>query len=91
MSEETMCRFVVIADSGPQTLMRVLGLFAQRDFTPVRVEAGRSGQKLSIVVEQDALAPAAAILLAEKIRASVCVWSVDLSMGVSVNGKGSVC
>jgi len=72
-------RFAVYADTGSQTLLRILGFLSQRDLTPSDVRVRQSGGRLSIVIDQDALSPEAASLIAEKMRSAICVHSVELS------------
>lgn len=68
-------RFRIVAVPDPQTLPRILGLFAQRSLVPATMSAQRHGDLLHIETALDGLdAPTAAIITA-KLSESVLVAS----------------
>lgn len=73
-----MHRFLIAANAEPQSLLRVLGCFAQRDIVPaatrMRVEDGR----MQIEIEARGLPDAQAALIAAKLREAVAVTGVEL-------------
>lgn len=71
-------RFDVVADPDPQSLIRVLGLFAQRSLMPSAVGARSCSNELSVTITQPDITGASAKVIAEKLRASVLVRSVEL-------------
>lgn len=70
--------FLVIACSCPQTMMRVLGLFAQQALVPVSVEMHRYGDLSSLRILQDQLDERFAGIILEKIRSIPTVQSAVL-------------
>ncbi|AEG49531.1 hypothetical protein Sphch_1847 [Sphingobium chlorophenolicum L-1] len=74
-------RFVVLAQAEPQTLARVVNYVAQLGKTPRRVRADEHGGLMTIVIEQDGLSDHQAKVMAEKMRASVLVERVTLTLG----------
>ena len=76
MMSPTM-HFEIEATANAQTLSRLINFFAQRDLTPSLVRATHEGSSISVIIEQPDLELAHAIIIAEKMRASVLVeWVV---------------
>lgn len=74
------CRFTVQTVSDPQALLRVLGLFSQRDFVPQALTARQTDDGLELCIEQQGMEPAMAALVLNKIRSVVLVHSADLTI-----------
>jgi hypothetical protein len=70
-------RFEVHAEPGPQTLARIVGLFAAQNLTPADLTARQSCGGIWIALHLD-VTPRHATLLAEKLRSLVCVEAVIL-------------
>ncbi|MEO7170663.1 MAG: hypothetical protein ABIY39_09840 [Sphingomonas sp.] len=75
---EAICRFELETEAGAQTLSRLINYFAQRDLTPSSVRSDVTGDLLRLTIEQRAIDPAHARIIAEKMRASVLVHSLTL-------------
>lgn len=75
----SMC-FTVRAAATAQTLSRIVNHFAQRDFLPSKVVAKCNGSMLDILIEQPELDEDQAEIIAAKMRASVLVETVSLSL-----------
>lgn len=73
-----LSRFEIEAVSDAQTLPRLINHFAQRDLTPSLVQAEVKGSTTLVVIEQPALERPHAMIIAEKMRASILVESVVL-------------
>ena len=63
--------FQLTVDNGPQALLRLLGLFAARDFTPASVRATQEQDMLYVEVMVDGMEEACAEIVAHKARAMV--------------------
>ncbi len=72
-------RFVVHAVPDMQTLPRVINYFAQLGMVPTRVEARREGERMAISIEQSGLDTRRAAVIAEKMRSSVLIETVELT------------
>lgn len=72
-------RFSIVTDRSPQMILRVIGLFAQRDLIPETIRTNRHRGTISLIVEQDDLHDRQAVLIAEKIRAIVGTCSASVS------------
>lgn len=70
--------FEIEAAANCQTLSRLINYFAQRDLTPSFVQATHEGSSISVTIEQPDLELAHAMIIAEKMRASVLVERVVL-------------
>lgn len=79
MSEPTY-EFRVSARRDPQSLQRVLDYFSQRGLVPASLVARTNGNEISATVVVPGLSPEAALLIAEKIRASFLVRKVQLAL-----------
>jgi hypothetical protein len=69
-------RFEIRAASDAHTLLRLLNYFAQRGLTPSSVRADVVGTTAFVVIEQAALEPGHASIIAEKMRCSVLAEEV---------------
>jgi hypothetical protein len=76
-----LIRFDVRAQAEPQTLMRLVGYVAQLGLVPKRVSAREVAGLMVVVIEQAGLGDHQAGIIAEKMRASVLVQTVQLSRG----------
>lgn len=63
--------FQMTVDDGPQALLRLLGLFAARDFTPASVRATQEQDMLYVEVMVDGMDEASADIVAQKARMMV--------------------
>jgi len=80
-----VARFSVLTDADPSAVPRVLEVFALRDLMPRRVEVAQFGDgrprvpenEFAIEVEVSGLDYAAAEPIARKLRAIICVRSVE--------------
>ena len=77
----TLHAFAVRAEQDPQVMLRIAGLFAQRNIVPHQLCCRTSGPWLLIDVEVACVAPANAQLLLEKIRSIVLVERAHLVEG----------
>ena len=77
----TLHAFAVRAVQDPQVMLRIAGLFAQRNIVPRQLCCRTSGSWLLIDVEVEGGAPATAQLLLEKIRSIVLVERAHLVEG----------
>ncbi len=68
-------RFRIIACPDPQTLPRIIGVFAQRSLIPALMSAQRHGEMLHIEAHLDDLDPAIAGIIAAKLDEAVLVTS----------------
>ncbi|GAA0304256.1 hypothetical protein GCM10009087_12660 [Sphingomonas oligophenolica] len=85
-------RFSVRARADAQTLSRLVNYFAQMDLTPSRVRAEEAHGMLRVSIEQGDIPDDRAELIAEKMRSSVLVESVELRRGrrlLSLPGKSA--
>lgn len=73
--------FAVRAGLDPQVLLRIAGLFAQRDIIPYQLCCRTSAACLLITVEVAIETPAIAQLLLEKLRSIVLVEHASLIEG----------
>lgn len=73
-----MPRFRIDVSAEPQSLLRVMGHFAQRAVVPVAAEMRVDGDRMRIDVDARDLAPSQAALIAEKLREVVAVIGVEL-------------
>lgn len=73
--------FVVRARADSQTLGRVIDHFAQRGQVLRRITAEVDGEFLTVVIEQEGFDDQQAAIVAEKMRASVLIESVQLTRG----------
>ena len=78
MTVERKYIFAIRAESDPQIMLRVAGLFAKRNIVPDQICARRSGERLLIDVEVQLESSAVARLLVEKLRAIVLVERATL-------------
>ena len=76
----SITRFDIVAQSDPQTLMRLLGYFAQLGLVPRRVDAVIHGS-VKVRIEQLELGEQQARVIAEKMRSSVLVETVRVRRG----------
>lgn len=74
------CRFMVFTMVDAQALPRLLGYFSQRDLVPTSVRAELQGAWMTVIIDQHGLAENEATLIAAKMRTSVLVRHVDLSI-----------
>lgn len=79
--ERRAAAFAVEAAATPQTLARLINIFAQRSLTPTLVTACVSEERLQVRIEQPALTAREAGLLAERLRAAVLVSRVAVETG----------
>lgn len=63
--------FQLTVDNGPQALLRLLGLFAARDFTPASVRATQEQDMLYVEVMVDGMEEGCAEIVAHKARTMV--------------------
>ncbi|WP_137751412.1 hypothetical protein [Sphingopyxis sp. L1A2A] len=68
-------RFRITACPDPQTLPRIIGVFAQRSLVPAMMSAQRHGDMLHIEAHLDDLDPAIADIIAAKLGEAVLVAS----------------
>jgi acetolactate synthase regulatory subunit len=68
-------RFRIVAVPDPQTLPRILGLFAQRSLVPATMSAQQHGDLLHIETALDDLDAPTAAIIAAKLCESVLVAS----------------
>lgn len=80
-AETALYVFAVRAAQEPQVMLRVAGLFAQRNIIPRQLCCRTSGSWLLIDVEVRLESGAVAQLLLEKMRSIVCVDRVNLVEG----------
>lgn len=84
--------FTVVTSADPQAVLRVLGLFAQRDQVPRDVAARRVGEEMHIRVEMEEMSEEAANILCWKMRQIVCVrqaeWAVTDNVTRLLAGMG---
>lgn len=73
--------FDVRAAQHPQMMLRIAGLFAQRDIVPRHLSCRTADASLLIDVEVALESPETARLLLEKIRSIVCVERASLVEG----------
>jgi hypothetical protein len=73
-----MAVFEVEAEPSAQTLSRVLEGFARRDLMPEKVSCTLCGDSLLISIAQSGVDDAQLAIMAETMRASVLVKSVEL-------------
>ena len=73
-----MHRFRIDVSAEPQSFLRVMGHFAQRDIVPVAAEMRVEGHRMRIAIEARNLPSAQALLIVEKLRQSVAVIGVEL-------------
>ena len=75
-----MCgaRFDIVAAAEPSVLCRLLGMLAQLGHVPATVHARCRDDRLRIVIHQPDMPEHAARIVAEKMRSSVAVCSVEL-------------
>ena len=78
-----MHRFRIDASAEPQSFLRVMGHFAQRDIVPVAAEMRVEGHRMRIDIEARDLPAAQAALIAEKLRQAVAVIGVELDHRVA--------
>ncbi len=71
--------FQMTVDEGPQSLLRLLGLFAARDVVPAVVRATSEQDCLYVEIMADGLDDAVAHIIAEKARMTVGVRDCVLS------------
>jgi hypothetical protein len=70
--------FRIRAHAEPQTLPRVLNFFAQRDLLPLEIHSVLQGSWLAITVTVANMPFEVAEIIAEKLRQTVLVTSVEL-------------
>jgi hypothetical protein len=73
-------RFDVRAHAEPQTLARLINYMAQQGMVPRRIHAREAKGIMTVVIDQPDIAGDQANIIAEKMRASVLVESVRLSL-----------
>ena len=73
-----MHRFRIEVSAEPQSLLRVLGCFAQRDIVPATTRMRVEDSRMQIEIEAGNLPPAQAALIAAKLREAVAVSDVAL-------------
>lgn len=71
--------FVIRAATSPHTLLRLVNHFAQRDLIPSAVTSQTEADWMMVIIIQSGLSAHVAAIIAEKIRSSVMVDSVELS------------
>ena len=79
----------VTAAAEPQSLPRVLGLFAQRWITPDDVRAQRSGDMIAIRCEVTDIAERELEIIASKLAEMVLVASVEVHASEWTGASGS--
>jgi hypothetical protein len=67
--------FRVVAFPDPQTLPRIVGIFAQRSLVPTFMASDRRGDMLHVEARLDDLDPAMAAIIAAKLGEAVLVVS----------------
>lgn len=67
--------FRIAALPDPQTLPRIVGIFAQRSLVPTHISCDRRGDMLHIEARLDDLDPAVAAIIAAKLGEAVLVLS----------------
>lgn len=72
------CTFVIAAAPSPQSLMRLLGLFAQRDLLPSSATLTRTGNAMQLTIEQEGLSVWQAQVIQEKMLVMPEVDTVQL-------------
>ena len=70
-------RFRIIATPDPQSLPRIIGVFAQRSLIPAILSARRQGDVLHIAADFDDLDPTMASIIAGKLCETVLVAEVS--------------
>ena len=73
--------FAICAEQDPQVMLRIAGLFAQRNIVPHQTCCRRSGHRLLVDLEVELDNAAAATLLVEKFRSMVMVERASLVEG----------
>ena len=71
--------FQMMTEDGPQSLLRLLGLFAARDITPAAVRSTQEQDQLYVEIMVDGMDEATADIIAEKARMIVGVRECLLS------------
>lgn len=71
--------FLIVAELDPQVLQRMIGYFSQQALIPSRVTAIATDSSIAIEIIHPAVPEQGALVIAEKMRASAMVRSVDLS------------
>ena len=74
-------RFDIVASADPQTLVRILNYFAQLGLLPRRVNSAEADGWVTIRIQQPGLSEQQARIIAEKMRSSVFVATVQLHRG----------
>lgn len=74
-------RFSIRTCAEPQALARLINLFAQLGLVPSRVSAQATGGIMLVSIEQPDLDDHRAAVIAEKMRGSVLVETVELRRG----------
>lgn len=74
--------FAVRAAQDPQVMLRVAGLFAQRNIVPRQMCCRQSGTRLLVDVEAELDSPTIADLLLEKLRSMVLIERASLVEGM---------
>jgi hypothetical protein len=69
-----------LASADPQTLLRLLEFFAQRSLIPARVKASTTSEDMCVLIEIERLSQPYGQIIAEKMRQTVLVISVGLSV-----------
>ena len=72
-------RYSIQALASAQILLRLLGLFAQRDCVPQHIRCDTDGELLRLVLRTDAIPEHHAEIIAAKMREAVGVAQVELA------------
>jgi hypothetical protein len=75
---ELLIMFRIRAHAEPQTLLRVLNFFAQRDLLPLETHSVQQKSWLAINISVVGMPFEIAEIIAEKLRQTVLVTSVEL-------------
>lgn len=70
-------RFEIVALADPHTLIRLLNYFAQRGLVPNRIIATEAEGFVNVQIEQAGLTEPQARIIAERMRGSVLVDTVE--------------
>lgn len=78
-----MHRFRIAAILDPQSLLRVVGAFAQRSIVPTRMDMQVRGGAMRIDVIVEGLAPAQAATITARLREVVAVIDAEMEEAVA--------
>ena len=74
---EQIIEYRLRTEAEADVLCRLLGLFAQLQLLPQRMEVRRQGSDLQVALQLQGLSLHRAGVLAQKLRGLVCVWQVE--------------